>query len=508
MSMFYVNKDESRSMMHERAIVAEISSGEITAQTMVWSDGWPKWKPIGEVDNFKSILAEHDPSLSATAAARQSVEKAAEKWYYIDEKQAQMGPFEVSIIRSLIGNGTVKTNTLVWCPSLSDTWAKAGEVDDIKHVFADAKKQKNDGWFYTDKYRAQKGPVLEGVLSQLLVSKDITEDTLVWKEGMRDWLPLKDIPSLATLALNALLPPEARVEMGEAGSNGGDAKISGSGGGEKGGAGDEKVGQKRKRKKKKNKKWKKFENTPHVYVTGLPKDVTRDEIHDHFKKAGIIDTALDKGPKIKIYMDKTGKPKGDGLVSYMKMDSVPLAIELLNDSQFRPGITIKVSKAEFQQKGDKFIEKKLTKTDLKFKRFKKQQALDWDEDGVNQIKGFRIVVLKHMFTPEEAKPDKEKFYRELEAEVGSEIESKCGDIDKLTVFENNPDGVIAVKFKSGQAAAECIKVMHNRYFGQRKIECVYFDGKTNYKVGESAEDLKEREEAYSKWMMGEGDSKS
>eukprot|EP00954_Amorphochlora_amoebiformis_P008572 666289-Amorphochlora_amoeboformis.AAC.1 len=30
MSMFYVNKDESRSMMHERAIVAEISSGELS----------------------------------------------------------------------------------------------------------------------------------------------------------------------------------------------------------------------------------------------------------------------------------------------------------------------------------------------------------------------------------------------------------------------------------------------------------------------------------------------
>ena len=34
-----------------------------------------------------------------------------------------------------------------------------------------------------------------------------------------------------------------------------------------------------------------------------------------------------------------------------------------------------------------------------------------------------------------------------QVEVGMEVEKQCGEIEKLTVFEHNPDGVIAVKFK-------------------------------------------------------------
>ena len=41
---------------------------------------------------------------------------------------------------------------------------------------------------------------------------------------------------------------------------------------------------------------------PHVYVTGLPPDVTADELNDHFRKCGLIRVDTDTGePKIKIY---------------------------------------------------------------------------------------------------------------------------------------------------------------------------------------------------------------
>ena len=60
---------------------------------------------------------------------------------------------------------------------------------------------------------------------------------------------------------------------------------------------------------------------------------------------------IDK-PKIKIYRDRNGKIKGDALVTYYKEPSVQLAVDILDDSQFRessPG-TIKVQVAEFKAK--------------------------------------------------------------------------------------------------------------------------------------------------------------
>lgn len=88
-----------------------------------------------------------------------------------------------------------------------------------------------------------------------------------------------------------------------------------------------------------------------VYITGLPQDITLDELHEHFKPCGIILPDLESGtPKIKIYEGPDGKPKGDALVIYLKEESVQLAEKLLDESMIRPGIQIRVQKASFTKK--------------------------------------------------------------------------------------------------------------------------------------------------------------
>ena len=46
-------------------------------------------------------------------------------------------------------------------------------------------------WYYLNAGRAIKGPFSGGRLKSLLSSGDITLETLVWSEGMQDWMPLK-----------------------------------------------------------------------------------------------------------------------------------------------------------------------------------------------------------------------------------------------------------------------------------------------------------------------------
>jgi HIV Tat-specific factor 1 len=117
-------------------------------------------------------------------------------------------------------------------------------------------------------------------------------------------------------------------------------------------------GKGKKRKKDKKKKWKARENNSNVYVEGLPPDITEDEMYDFFKKCGVIvtDLATEK-PRIKVYKDEAGHAKGDGLVTYAKPEAVTLALQFLDDGYIRQNCQVKVTRAEFTQKGETFVEK-------------------------------------------------------------------------------------------------------------------------------------------------------
>lgn len=63
------------------------------------------------------------------------------------------------------------------------------------------------------------------------------------------------------------------------------------------------------------------------------------------------------------------------------------------------------------------------------------------------------------------------FEEELTGELASELEAKCGEPDKITVFSKNPKGVVVVKFKSAFSAGECVKLMHGRFFAGQQLSC-------------------------------------
>lgn len=48
-------------------------------------------------------------------------------------------------------------------------------------------------------------------------------------------------------------------------------------------------------------------------------------------------------------------------------------------------------------------------------------------------------------------------------------------------FQRHPEGVAQINFKEPDAADACVTLLHNRWFGQRRIIAEIWDGKTKYK---------------------------
>lgn len=136
-----------------------------------------------------------------------------------------------------------------------------------------------------------------------------------------------------------------------------------------------------------------------------------------------------------MYMDENGVFKGDALVVYFRPESVDLAIQMLDDSDFRLGETgpqgnMRVQKADFSFKAQQEAPEKPNLRD-KAKIIKKTQRLkkyvgavqllswhcsytnmflcskltDWDDEDAATLQPSgrweKVVVLKHMFTLKE-----------------------------------------------------------------------------------------------------------
>lgn len=113
-------------------------------------------------------------------------------------------------------------------------------------------------------------------------------------------------------------------------------------------------------------------------MTSLPSDATTDEVHAVFSRCGVIAEEIDEGkPRIKLYSNSQGNFKGDALIMFFRPESVPLAIQLLDDTEFRlgEGQKMKVAEADFSYKAQKDAPKQ-SNMKTKKKIIKKTQKLN------------------------------------------------------------------------------------------------------------------------------------
>uniref|UniRef100_A0A0B7BP01 RRM domain-containing protein n=1 Tax=Arion vulgaris TaxID=1028688 RepID=A0A0B7BP01_9EUPU len=89
-----------------------------------------------------------------------------------------------------------------------------------------------------------------------------------------------------------------------------------------------------------------------AYVTGLPHDITKEEFKKFMSKCGVIQSdIITSKPKLKLYRDNEGRLKGDGICTYVRPESVTLAVQMLDGVDVR-GYKVCVERARFEPKGE------------------------------------------------------------------------------------------------------------------------------------------------------------
>lgn len=241
-----------------------------------------------------------------------------------------------------------------------------------------------------------------------------------------------------------------------------------------------------------------------IYVSGLPLDITMEELTELFNKCGLIARDEKNKDKIKLYRDHVGELKGDALCTYIKVESVELALKILDGWKIR-GKTLSVQRAKFQMKGeyDPALKQKRKKKDKDRQKKIHERLFDWRPDRLpgEPLKCERVVIIKNLFSPEDF--DKEvALLLEYQQDIRQEC-LKCGDVRKVTIFDRHPEGVAQVTFREPAEAQACVQLLNGRWFSQRKISAEIWDGKTKYKINETDAEIEARLDKWDKFLERE-----
>lgn len=243
-----------------------------------------------------------------------------------------------------------------------------------------------------------------------------------------------------------------------------------------------------------------------VYVSNLPQDLTEEEFVTLMQKCGLVERdAVTQKMKVKLYMDKEHNCfKGDALCTYIKIESVDLALKLIDGSDYK-GHKIKVERAHFQLKGEynpALKPKKKKKKELEKIRKMQQKLFDWRPEKFigERSKHERIVIIKNLFDPSDFDKDVQLIL-DYQQDMREEC-SKCGEVRKVVIYDRHPEGVAQVTMKEPEQADAVVQLINCRWFGKRQITAEIWDGRTKYRIAETEAQIGKRIDKWDKFLEG------
>ena len=80
----------------------------------------------------------------------------------------------------------------------------------------------------------------------------------------------------------------------------------------------------------------------------------------------------------------------------------------------------------------------------------------------------------------------------------------AGTVEKVKVYHLHPDGVVTIKYRDEDAAAQCVERMQGRFFGGKQLSASLWDGFTQYgkvRVNIAADAAREEEQRLAKFAQ-------
>ena len=409
-------------------------SGHIVGDTPLWQDGMSAWLPSRDIPAVAAALQQlpQPPQLAA----------AGELWFCADSDSARpRGGLTTQQVGVLLQNGEIDGLTQVWRQGMAE-WCELGKIDELKAVLI---KLEPDDQDHEAAHAAQAWQ------EQQFEAFDPSDEL--------DPLPSTKLPDKAAMPDGRPSRPSPAAE-----------------------------GAKPKRVRKKAPKFVQ-DGRSNIYVNGIPPSAGEEELVECFKVAGLLKTDPSTGrPRIKRYMDEQGRPKQDALITFLKPESVPLAVTLRDGFEMQPGAVLTVQPAKFEMRGEVNIKQhRFGKDEMllrkKQKLVEQRQLAQWEDGLLTGADGKRqcTVVLFGLFSTDEAAAADAAFYANRKQDVEVECR-KAGEIEKVTLFEGSERGAAAVRFKTADDAEKCVAMMNERQFGTSQLSCELYDGVSDYRV--------------------------
>lgn len=246
------------------------------------------------------------------------------------------------------------------------------------------------------------------------------------------------------------------------------------------------------------------EQNTKVYVSNLPLDITEEEFMDLMQKCGLVmkDPSTQK-MKIKLYTKPNSEAlKGDALCTYIRVESVDLALKILDGYVIR-NHRISVQRAQFQMKGDYNPalkpKKKRRKDKEKLKKIQ-EKLFDWRPEKMRgeRAKHERVVIIKNLFEPSLFDAEVHLLL-EYQQDLREEC-NKYGEVKKVTLYDRHPEGVAQIAMKDPEEAENVVKLLNGRWFGKRQLTAEIWDGRTKYRMEETDADLNKRIDDWNKFL--------
>ena len=163
--------------------------------------------------------------------------------------------------------------------------------------------------------------------------------------------------------------------------------------------------------------------------------------------------------------------KGDALCTYMKSESVELALTILDGSCLGESSqnVVKVERAKFEMKGEaynpKLKPKKLGKKEMERLKKKQEKLLAWEPDKMRgeRNKRDKVIVIQNVFDPVAFDRDPSKIL-----ECSQQLRQYCskfGSVRRVVVYDKHKDGVCQVFFNTPEEADTAISMVSIRLAG-------------------------------------------